>query len=88
MLGSEPRATIGRIGFEGRYDYAAIGNSVILASRLSGAAKAGQILVSQRVFAAVEDLVDSDVVADVELKGFSHAMTAYAVTSLRDAHAP
>jgi len=44
-------ATLGRIGFEGRYDYAAIGNSVILASRLSGAATAGQILVSQRVFA-------------------------------------
>jgi class 3 adenylate cyclase len=76
-------ATLGRIGFEGRYDYAAIGNAVILASRLSSAAKAGQILVSQRVFASVEDLVDADAVEDLELKGFSHAMTAYAVTSLR-----
>jgi class 3 adenylate cyclase len=78
-------ATLGRIGFEGRYDYAAIGNSVILASRLSGAAKEGQILVSQRVFASVEDLVEADTVADLELRGFSHAMTAYAVTSLRGA---
>jgi class 3 adenylate cyclase len=77
-------ATIGRIGFEGRYDYGAVGNSVILASRLSGAATAGQILVSQRVLAAVEEFVEADPVADLQLKGFSHAMTAYAVTSLRD----
>jgi class 3 adenylate cyclase len=80
-------ATLGRIGFEGRYDYAAIGNSVILASRLSGAASAGQILVSQRVFAAVEESVEADPVTELELKGFSHAMTAYAVISLRDASA-
>ena len=76
-------ATLGRIGFEGRYDYGAVGNAVILASRLSGAAKADQILISQRVFASVEDLVEVEVVADLDLKGFSHAMTAYAVTSLR-----
>jgi class 3 adenylate cyclase/putative methionine-R-sulfoxide reductase with GAF domain len=80
-------ATLGRIGFEGRYDYAAIGNSVILASRLSGAAAAGQILVSQRVFAAIEDAVEAEPVANLELKGFSHAMTAYAVASLREAAA-
>jgi class 3 adenylate cyclase len=76
-------ATLGRIGFEGRYDYGAIGNSVILASRLSGAATAGQILISQRVLAAIEDLAELDPVPDLELKGFSHAMTAYAVTALR-----
>ena len=45
-------ATLGRIGFEGRYDYAAIGNAVILASRLSTEAEAGQILLSQRTYAA------------------------------------
>jgi class 3 adenylate cyclase/putative methionine-R-sulfoxide reductase with GAF domain len=77
-------ATLGRIGFEGRYDYAAIGNAVILASRLSGAAKAGQILVSQRLFASVEDEVEAEAVEGLELKGFSHAMTAYAVASLRE----
>jgi class 3 adenylate cyclase len=76
-------ATLGRIGFEGRYDYAAIGNSVILASRLSGAASTGQILVSQRVFAAVEESVEADPVTELQLKGFSHAMTAYAVASVR-----
>ena len=78
-------ATLGRIGFEGRYDYAAIGNAVILASRLSGAATAGQILVSQRVFAAIEDVVDAEPVEGLELKGFSHAMTAHAVASVREA---
>jgi adenylate cyclase len=72
-------ATVGRIGFEGRYDYGAIGTSVILASRLSSAAKAGQILISQRVMAEVEALVEADLVADLELKGFSSATTAYAI---------
>jgi class 3 adenylate cyclase len=76
-------ATLGRIGFEGRYDYGAIGNSVILASRLSAAAAAGQILVSQRVQAAIEDRVDADPVPDLELKGFSQPMAAYAVNSVR-----
>ena len=72
-------ATVGRIGFEGRYDYGAVGTSVILASRLSSAAKAGEILISQRVMAAVEDSVEADAVTDLELKGFSTATTAYSV---------
>ena len=78
-------ATLGRIGFEGRYDYAAIGNAVILASRLSSAAAAGQILISQRVFATIEEAVEAEPVPGLELKGFSHAQTAYAVASVRDA---
>ena len=78
-------ATLGRIGFEGRYDYAAIGNAVILASRLSSAAAAGQILISQRVFATIEEAVEAEPVPGLELKGFSHAQTAYAVSSLKDA---
>ena len=76
-------ATVGRIGFEGRYDYAAIGTSVILASRLSSAAKAAEILISQRVMAIVENSVEADAVADLELKGFSTATAAYAVRSCR-----
>jgi adenylate cyclase len=75
-------ATVGRIGFEGRYDYGAVGTSVILASRLSSVAKAGQILVAQRVMAAVEDLVDAELVPDLELKGFSTPITAFAVHAL------
>jgi len=72
-------ATIGRIGFEGRYDYGAVGTSVILAPRLSSAAKADEILISQRVMAAVEDHVEVEQEAVLELKGFSTAMTAHAV---------
>lgn len=77
-------ATVGRIGFEGRYDYGAVGTCVILASRLSSAANAGQILISQRVMAAVEDAIETDAVPDLELKGFSSATTAYAVRTVHD----
>ena len=64
-------ATLGRIGFEGRYDYGAVGNVVILASRLSEAAAGGQILVSDRLFAAVEDQFEAEDVEPLALKGFS-----------------
>jgi len=64
-------ATLGRIGFEGRYDYGAVGNVVILASRLSEAAAGGQILVSARLFAAVEDQFEAEDVDPLALKGFS-----------------
>jgi len=77
-------ATIGRIGFEGRYDYGAVGNAVILASRLSSAAKAGEILISQRVMAAVEGAVEAEPVDDLALKGFSTPIAAFAVRSVAD----
>ena len=64
-------ATLGRIGFEGRYDYAAIGDAVILASRLGAEARAGQILLGQRTYAAVEDLIEVEPAGELELKGIS-----------------
>jgi adenylate cyclase len=78
-------ATIGRIGFEGRYDYGAVGTSVILASRLSSAAKADEILIGQRVMAAVEEHVEVEHEAVLELKGFSTAVTAHAVRRVNEA---
>ena len=78
-------ATIGRIGFEGRYDYGAVGTSVILASRLSSAAKADEILIGQRVMAAVEEHVEVEHEAVLELKGFSTAVTAHAVRRVIEA---
>jgi class 3 adenylate cyclase/putative methionine-R-sulfoxide reductase with GAF domain len=75
-------ATLGRIGFEGRYDYAGVGTVTTLASRLSTAAVAGEILVSQRLLAAVEDAVRAEPVESLELKGFSHAGTVYRVTGI------
>jgi class 3 adenylate cyclase len=76
-------ATLGRIGFEGRYDYAGVGAVTNLAARLSSAAAAGEILISQRAEAVVEELVAVEPVEGLELKGFSHSVTAYRVTGLR-----
>jgi class 3 adenylate cyclase len=76
-------ATLGRIGFEGRYDYGALGPVTSLASRLSTIAAGGQILIGQRVFAAVEDSLDASPVGELELKGFGRAIPAYEVHGLR-----
>ena len=76
-------ATLGRIGFEGRYDYGALGPVMNLASRLSSRAAAGQVLVGQRVFAAVEEAVESVLVGDFELKGFGRPVTAFEIRGLR-----
>jgi class 3 adenylate cyclase len=76
-------ATLGRIGFEGRYDYGALGPVTNLASRLSSEARAGQTLVGQRLYAAVEDQVEAELVGELELKGFARAVPAYAVRGLR-----
>jgi adenylate cyclase len=64
-------ATLGRIGYEGRYDYGMVGTAVIVASRLSSAAEANQILLNPRAFAAVEDMVEAEPVGDLALKGFA-----------------
>ncbi len=76
-------ATLGRIGFEGRYDYGALGPVTNLASRLSTHAEPGQILISQRVFAEVENVVDAKPVGEVELKGFGRPVAAYEIRGLR-----
>ena len=78
-------ATLGRIGFDGRFDYGAIGNAVILASRLSSDAKGGQILLSQRAFAAVDEMVEAESVGELALKGFSRPVPAVNVIALRNA---
>ena len=78
-------ATLGRVGFEGRFDYAAIGTVTNLAARLCDVAEAGQMLVSQRVHASVEDLVQSNEVSDLQLKGFSRSITAYEIVGLNAA---
>ena len=77
-------STLGRIGFEGRYDYGAVGNVVILASRLSDAAAPGEILVSQRTHATIDDRVRSEPVPDLQLKGLSRPVVTMRVLALRD----
>lgn len=76
-------ATIGRIGFEGRYDYGVLGPVANLASRLSTQAAAEQILIGQRLFAAVEDLVETAPAGNLELRGFARPVPAYEVRGLR-----
>jgi class 3 adenylate cyclase len=76
-------ATIGAIGFEGRWDYGAIGSVTNMAARLCGEARPGQILISRRVYSAVEDLVDATSVGELTLKGFSRPLPAYEVSTLR-----
>jgi adenylate cyclase len=77
-------ATLGMIGFEGRVDYAAVGPATNLASRLCDAARGGQILISQRVYAEVEELVEAESLGELALKGLRHPVPAYNVVRLRE----
>jgi GAF domain-containing protein len=72
-------ATLGTIGFEGRFDYAAIGTVSNVASRLCDEAKPGQILISPRVLMAVEKDITVESVGDFALKGIRRPLTAYNV---------
>ena len=76
-------ATIGAIGFEGRWDYGAIGTVTNLAARLCGEARPGQILVSRRLYAAVDTLVDAEPIGELTLKGFAKPVTAFNVLRAR-----
>jgi adenylate cyclase len=77
-------ATCGEVGFEGRSDYAAIGAVTNLAARLADEAGAGQILISQRLYAEVENDVIAEPVGEFTLKGFRRPVAAYDVIAVRD----
>lgn len=76
-------ATIGAIGFEGRWDYGAIGTVTNLAARLCGEAKGEQILVSLRVVGEVEDLIEVEEVGLLTLKGFQKPVPAFNVVNMK-----
>ena len=75
--------TIGAIGFEGRWDYGAIGTVTNLAARLCGEAQPGQILLSARVASGVEDLVETEEVGVLALKGFARPVPAFNLLQLK-----
>ena len=75
-------ATLGKIGFEGRVDYTAIGTVTNVAARLCGDARDGQILVTQRVAAATDKLAQLEPLGDVALKGLSRPIPVLNVTAL------
>jgi adenylate cyclase len=80
-------ATLGRIGFEGRYDYSAIGTVVNLAARLCAEARGGQILVDGKVQMAVETLTDIEPLGELVLKGMQRPVSAFNILGMRDLQA-
>ncbi len=76
-------ATIGAIGFEGRWDYSAIGTVTNLAARLCGEAAGDQILIAQRVYGGLEALVDVEPLQPLTLKGFRSPVISYSVRGLK-----
>jgi adenylate cyclase len=77
-------ATLGKIGFEGRFDYAAIGSVCNLAARLCAEARNGQILVSQAIATKVEEFMDLETIAPLTLKGFGGPVPAYNVLKAKE----
>ena len=77
-------ATLGRIGFESRFDYAAIGSVTNLAARLCAEAASWQVLVAQRVFTDAERLALGEPVGPLNLRGFSRPIRAVNVTGIRE----
>lgn len=75
-------ATLGRIGFEGRFDYSAIGSVTNLAARLCAEAKAWQVLVTDQVLAATEHVSIAEMVGDVRPKGFSRSVRIHNIRAL------
>jgi adenylate cyclase len=78
-------ATLGQIGFEGRWDYAAIGRVTNLAARLCAEAVGGQVLVDRKTMASVEEMVAAESVGLLTLKGFTQPVPAFHVTGLQQA---
>jgi len=76
-------ATIGAIGYEGRWEYGAIGSVPNLAARLCGEAKPGEILVTQRLLAGVDEFVDAESAGELSLKGFHRPVPAYKIVRLK-----
>lgn len=75
-------ATMGPIGFEGRFDYAAIGSPANLAARLCNEAEDGQILVSDEIAQAVSSLAHMADIGMVSLKGFADSILVHDVVDL------
>jgi class 3 adenylate cyclase len=78
-------ATLGRVGFEGRYDYAAIGTVTNVSARLSSRAAAGQVLITQRVEAGLDDVAVTRPLGPVELRGITRPVEVFEVVGLNAA---
>ncbi len=76
---AEGYATIGAIGFEGRWDYGAIGSVTNMAARLCAEARPGQIIITRKLLTSVEGMIEAVPVGELTLKGFSRPVSAYNV---------
>ena len=76
-------ATLGAIGFEGRWDYACIGSVTNLAARLCSEAKGGQTLTNQKTLARIEDAVEAQPLGEVTLKGIAQPVPIFNVTAFK-----
>ena len=81
-------ATLGAIGFEGRWDYAAIGGVTNLAARLCAEAKGGQILACQKTMASVEAVAEAKPEGPLQLRGFAQPVPAYQLLRLKSGSGP
>jgi len=77
-------ATLGRIGFENRFDYAAIGSVTNLSARLCAEAGPWQVLVTDRVLAPVEEMCVAELIGDLQPKGFSRPVRVHNIISLHE----
>jgi class 3 adenylate cyclase/AmiR/NasT family two-component response regulator len=78
-------ATLGRIGFEGRFDYAAVGTVVNLAARLCAQAADNQILIDRKVLAVVDPIFLTEPAGEFMLKGLHRLTAAFNVCGVREA---
>ena len=76
-------ATLGAIGFEGRWDYACIGSVTNLAARLCGEAKGGQIVTNQKTLARIEETAQAEPIGELALKGLAQPVKAFNVTAFK-----
>jgi adenylate cyclase len=77
-------ATLGRIGFEGRFDYAAIGSVTNMSARLCSDAGPWQVLVTDQILAAIEEKADAEFVGDVQPKGFSRTVRVHNIRAMKE----
>jgi adenylate cyclase len=76
-------ATLGAIGFEGRWEYSCIGGVANLAARLCSEAKGGQILTNQKTLSPIENAVQAESLGEVALKGIAHPESVFNITGVK-----
>jgi adenylate cyclase len=80
---AQGHATLGAIGFEGRWEYACIGGVANLASRLCNEAKGGQILINQKTLIRIEDVVEAEPLGELMLKGIAQPVQTFKIVGLK-----